>query len=61
MRMPSWTPSRPVDMTTHVADHRSSLREADGAQVEPAKCCVEVCVDTPFGRVCHCTLDLPFC
>lgn len=29
--------------------------------IKPQACCAEVCVKTPFGKVCHCTLDLPIC
>ena len=23
--------------------------------------CAQACINTPFGQVCHCVLELPFC
>jgi hypothetical protein len=64
MDLPRWTPARPSDESFAVAALFStqSPMSTSQAQIEPAACCAEACVDVPFvGRVCRCILDLPIC
>jgi hypothetical protein len=57
MRIPIEMPTRPLELSPNAA-----FRTADQqATIEPAGCCAQACVDTPFGRVCHCIAEAPFC
>jgi hypothetical protein len=57
MRIPIEMPTRPLELSPTAA-----VRTADQqATIEPAGCCAQACVDTPFGRVCHCIVEAPFC
>jgi hypothetical protein len=61
MRVPTWTPARPIREAPGIRVYGAVAQAADNASIEPAACCAEVCVNTPFGRICHCALDLPVC
>ena len=57
MRIPEEMPMKQRDSESARPDALSS--EAQG--LTPAGCCAQVCIDTPFGRVCHCAFEAPFC
>ena len=63
MQLPTFAPMRPIAGRAAADSLRlgSSMDAEDTASLQPASCCAQICVDTPFGHFCHCVLDLPVC
>lgn len=51
MKLPELMPARPSQM--YEVGPVSTAQPTVGDAIEPA-CLVKICVDTPFGQVCHC-------
>jgi hypothetical protein len=60
MRLPMLT-GAPADLGTARRSDERKAEEMPSDGVQPQRCCAEVCVRTPFGEKCHCSLELPIC